>query len=147
MVFLKETSTQLTTFERRYDQDGKVWIQAVAHANLTALTGYMIIVNEFGNVTAAQADVEDYIYMGFPAAAVSSGAVAWLQIGGYVADIITPSLSIAVGHALSFSSGAIVDTNADYAGNPGEFAVCAVVSSSSTTQTVMLVPERFLTIT
>jgi hypothetical protein len=144
MVFFNEQSTQTTTFERKYDSDGKVWIQSVAHANLTAKTGYKVIVNEFGQITAAQADDQNYYYLAFPEAAVTSGDAAWLQIGGYIEDMVTPTLSVALGHALKMHDGAIADTGADYSGAAGEFAACSEASTSSATQKAMLVPERII---
>lgn len=141
------STTQLTSFEKRYDQDGKVFIQAVAHGALTAKTPYWVIINEYGQVTVALSDLAIRAYVAFPLAAVSSGATAWLQIGGYIADIVTPSLSVAVGHGLTLNTGAIADIGADYTGAAGEFAACAVASTTATTQTVILVPERVLSIT
>ena len=139
-VFGKST-TQYTTFEKRYDADGGVWIQAIAHGDLTAKTPYKVIVNEYGYVTAALADDTNRYYVGVPAGAVSSGDIAWLQIGGYVTDVVTPSLSVSVGHALSITNGAITDDAADYSGAANQFAACAAASTSSTTQDLMLIPE------
>ena len=129
------------SFEKRKDADGSVWVKAVAHAALTAKTPYRIIVNENGYVTAALANVTAQYYVGVPAENVSSGAEGWLQIGGLVEDMITPSLSVSVGHALKISAGAVADAGADFAGAAGEFAVCTEASSSSTTQSCILVPE------
>ena len=135
---------QKVSFERREDADGKVWVEAVAHAALTAKTPYKIIVNEYGYVTAALNQDTAMYYVGVPAEDVSSGDEAWLQIGGALSDMITPSLSVSVGHALKINgaTGAVADAGADYSGSTGEFAVCTSASTSSTTQDVILVPDR-----
>ena len=85
-----------------------------------------------------------YAYVGVPLAAVDSGDTAWLQIGGYLTGLITASLDIEVGNALNITSGAVADSAADYSGLVAEFAVAVVDDGAATTQTVMLVPERFL---
>ena len=141
MPSFAKSATQYTTFEKRYDADGGVWVQVQAHGNLTALTPYKVIVNEFGYLTAAIADDTTRYYVGVPQAAVASGAVAWIQIGGYVAGVVTPSLSGGVGEALSITNGVITDDAADYTGVSNQFAVFAVASTSSTTQSVILIPE------
>lgn len=135
---------QYNTFEKRYDADGKVYMKARAHGALTAKTPYKIIADEYGSLTGALADDTKYYYVGFPLAAVDSGADAWLQIGGYIDDMITPSLSVAVGHSLVMFGGAVADGGADYSGAGGEFAVCATASTTSETQDAMLIPERII---
>lgn len=144
---LGRTSSIKTSLAKRYDADQTVWIQAIAHGALTAKTPYKVIVNEYGYVTAALADDTTYYYVGVPAAAVDSGDLCWMQIGGPVEDMVTPSLSVAVGHALSLDGGAVADAGADYTGAAGEFAVCQTASSASTTQDALLVPERILSTT
>ena len=148
-VFSYRTSSdQLKVpFGRREDADGKVWLQVVAHDDLTALTPYKVIVNEYGYVTAALADDTNYYYVGVPAGAVDSGDICWVQIGGYIEDMVTPSLSVSVGHALKIDGGAVADAGADFSGGSSEFAVCTAASSSSTTQDAVLVPERILATT
>lgn len=142
-----DTSGQLgNTLEIRYDPDGTVWIQALAHAALTALTPYKVIANEYGWVTAATTTaVSGECYIGVaPAAGIASAAIGWLQIGGPVASMVTPSLSVSVGHALYISAaGAVADKGADYTGVAGEFAICYTASTTSTTQDVILVPKIY----
>lgn len=147
MPSFAKSSTQYTTFEKRYDADGTVWMQAYAHGDLTALTPYKIIANEYGSITAALADDTKYFYVGVPAAAVSSGDIAWLQIGGYLEDMVTPSLSVSVGHSLLLYDGAVADGGADFSGAAGEFAVNVEATSSATAHTVILIPERMLNTT
>lgn len=144
-VFFVPSSTQYNTFEKRFDANGKVFISARAHGDLTAKTPYKVIANEYGPVTAALAAEAAYTYVGVPLAAVSSGADAWLQIGGYLTGMITASLSVAIGHALTVTGGAIADAGSDYAGLVGEFAVNVSATTTATAHTVILIPERVLT--
>ena len=134
------------TFNRKYDSQGKVWMQAYAHGALTALTPYFIIANEYGRITAAITDVTKYVYIGVPQAAVAADATAWLQIGGYVVDMVTPSLTVTAGHGLYIYNGAVADIGADYSGAAGEFCVNTVTTAIGVEiHTVMLVPEQILT--
>ena len=123
-----------------YDADGKAWIYAIAHAELTALTPILVIVNEFGNVTLALGVARGYV--GIPEKTIASGALARLQIGGKVVDMITASLSTAVGHALTITSGAVADEGSDYTGAIREFCVNITETTTSTTHTVQLVPDK-----
>jgi hypothetical protein len=142
-----DLTKQKTSMALRYDSDGTVWIHARAAATLTAKTPVLVIADEYGRLTQALSDVTVYAYVGVPAAAAAQGDIVWLQIGGYCADLITPSLSMSVGHALSILDGAVADAGADYSGAAGQFAVAIVATTTLTTQTVMLVPERILTTT
>ena len=134
-------------YEFRYDSDGTVWAKVRAHAALTAKTPYKITINQYGYVSAALADETAYILVGVPAAAIASGEDGWLQIGGYCADVITPSLSVTAGHAFSILDGAVADSGVVFSGLAGQFAVCYTTSSSSTTQDMQLVPRVVLTTT
>ena len=140
MVF-ERSATQYVSFEWRYDCDGKVWTKAQAHDTLVAKTPYMILVNEFGQITAALADTTTFYLVGCPAAAAAAADEIWVQIGGYITSMITASLSVSVGHGMDINSGAVADNGADYSGEDGEFAVCTTASTTSTTQNAMLVPR------
>jgi hypothetical protein len=131
------------TFQWEYDLDGTVWVWAKSHAALVKNTGYKVIINENGYVTAAQADDVLHYLFGAPAkAAAAVGEWARIQIGGRITALITASLSVAVGHALHMYNGAIVDKGADYTGVSDEFAACVTASTSSATQDVMLIPRE-----
>ena len=136
------TDTLKASFLKRYDQDGTVWIEAIAHAALTAKTPYKVIMNQYGHVTAAIADDVTSYYVGIPAASCSIGDKVWLQIGGEISDVITPSLSVTADHAFSILDGDVTDVGAAYTGLPGQFAACTTTSTSSTTQDMMLYPEK-----
>ena len=144
MVFTKDTITY-APFEKAYDADGKVWMYAQAHGDLTALTPYLIIANEYGPLTAANASGAFYCFVGVPAKAWDSGDIVKLQIGGPVSDVVTASITGVVGYGFTVAGGAIAMTAGDYTGIVSEFAACTAASSSSTTQDMMLVPERILT--
>lgn len=147
MVIHGNVTQQPASFAKTVDADGKVWVEAVAHGTLVANTPYWIIINEYGPVSVALSDLAVYAYIGVPDKAYTSGDVAKFQIGGRVEALITPSLSVAVGHSLTINTGAVADGGADYTGAVGEFAACITASTTSTTQDVMLIPERFLSIT
>jgi len=133
-------------FQFRYDEDGTVWVKAQCHDDLTALTPYALVVNEYGWITGDLPASGYYIYVVVPPYAMSSGDEDWIQVGGYVASMVTASLSVEVGHGLTVNTGAIADIGADYTGAAGEFAICTTKSTTSTTQNVVLVPERIITI-
>ena len=139
------STTHYCTFEKRWDSDGKVWIQAQAGGTLVAKTPYQIIANEFGNITTAMADATTYVYMAVPMAAADSADILWLQIGGYIADMICSSDTFAIGDGIRKHNATVVSINADFSGAAGEFAVAAeLVSGADTTVNAMLVPERIL---
>jgi hypothetical protein len=142
---MQYTDTFKASFLKRFDADGTVWVQAIAHAALTAKTPYKVIVNEYGQVTAALADEAAYFYVGVPAYSCSLGDLVWLQIGGEVADMVTPSITSVVGNSLIVDDGLIGAGGADYSGAAGEFAV-ATEASTGTTHDAILVPERVLSI-
>lgn len=141
-------SLQSASFEPRYDADGRVWIQAVAGAALTAHTPYLVTVDENGYLAKAfTGTAAETGYIGVPDKAVSSGDVAWLQIGGRKTNLVTPSLSVAVGHALELHDGAVADEGSDFNWEANEFAVCVTASTSATSQDVILVPKIHTTTT
>jgi hypothetical protein len=145
-VAFNKSSTQYCTFEKRYDSNGKVWMQVQAHGTLVAETPYGIVVNEFGNLTQALPAANKYIYVGVPENAVASGAIDWIQIGGYKVAMITASLSTSVGHGLTVNTGAVADIGADFSGAAGEFACNTALTASATIHTVILWPEKIITI-
>ena len=141
-------TTVTTTQEIRYDADGTSWMQIVAHGDLTALTPYMVFPGQTGYVTAAISGAM-YGYIGVPAAAVDSGDTAWVQIGGRVDDMVTASLAVTAGHAMSMTTEAVADENNAWTGaiGAGEFAVCTTTTGSAqATQDCFLVGEKILTI-
>lgn len=135
------------SFVKRYDADGGVWMWVRASAALTSHTLYEINVDEYGPFARVKTDTDGhYCWLGVPHDAVADGDSAWLQIGGYMAAVISNSLdSGGVGYGIKLYDGAATTTGADYTGADGEYAVAVVDSAgASTSQTIMLVPERVL---
>lgn len=142
------TSTITTALQPRYDADGTVWMQVVAHAELTAKTPYLIFPGQTGRVSAAvTGTAAQYCYIGVPAETITLGDTCWLQIGGGCADMVTPSLSVTAGHALTMHNGAVADSGVVWSGAAAQFAVCSTTSTTSTTQDVFLIGEKILTTT
>jgi hypothetical protein len=140
------TDTLKASFLKRFDQDGSVWIEAIAHAALTAKTPYAVIVNEYGQVTAALADNTSRYYVGVPEASCALGDKIWLQIGGEISDVITPSITTVVGNSVSILNGAVAAGGADFTGAAGEFGV-ATEASTAAVHDLILRPELVLAAT
>ncbi len=139
MVFSR-TTAQYVPFEPRYDSDGTVWLKVQAHGDLTAKTCYKVIINEFGLFTAALANDTKEYYVGVPPAAISSGDVDWVQFGGYIADMVTESLSATAGYALRLYQGTVVQVSSDFSGAASQFAALADSESAAATHNAMLRP-------
>jgi hypothetical protein len=138
-----KTSTITTGISKTEDADGKIWLQAVAHGNLTANTPYKVQYGQTGLVTAALADDTHTYWVGVPESAVTSGDVCWMQIGGRVSSLVTASIDVdTAGHCIIIDGGATADGGA-YTGQGNAFALVRnVTSGASTTQDVQLIPER-----
>ena len=145
MLFIPDTYTYAPVTPFVDGSDGKMHVYAIAHAALTAKTPYFVLVNEYGHVTAAPSAIASYCYIGIPNDTYAIGERAQLQIGGYCADVITPSLSVAVGHAFGMGGGVVTDEGVDFTGLVNEWAVCCTVSTSATTQDMMLCGHMVLT--
>ena len=126
-----------------YDADGKGWMYAIAHGTLTAKTPYLILANEFGPVTSATTATYGGFIGVMPKDGVS-GTKVKLQVAGLVEDMITPSLSVSVGHALSIGTSVVADVAADYLEKAAEFGVCVTESTTSETQDVMLTAHHII---
>lgn len=139
------SATQYCTFEKRWDADGKVFMQAQAHGSLVAKTCYQIVANEFGRITKAVADETTYCYIGAPLAAALIADIVWLQIGGYIAAMTCTSDTFGIGQAIKKYNATIVCTDADFDGSASEFAVSAETDAvAATNVNAMLVPELIL---
>jgi hypothetical protein len=110
---------------------------AIAHTTLVKNTPYLIVANEFGPVTIATTAANGGM-IGVPDQAGVSGTKVRLQVAGRVTDMITPSLSMAVGHGLIIASDIVADDGNDYLEKVDEFAVAITASTTSETQDVML---------
>lgn len=145
MIFIPDTYTYAPVTPFVDGSDGKVYVYAIAHAALTAKTPYFVFINEYGHVTATPSAIASYCYIGVPNDTYASGDLAKLQIGGYCADVITPSLSVAVGNAFGMGGGAVTDEAVDFTGLVNEWAACCTASTSATTQDMMLCGHLVLT--
>lgn len=125
--------------------DGVDYTYAVAHATLTAKTAYRINFDEYGPLTAAiSGNTSRNFRVGVATAATTTGNIAKLAVRGYFQSMVTPSLSVAVGHALSLSGGTITDDGADYGSLAAQFAVCVTATTSKTHCSVYL-PGKYIT--
>ena len=114
----------------RDDGDGRIWVKATAHGNLTAKTMYMLLYDATGYVTKAlTAGVLTYRVV-VPLAAVSSGEDAWMVAAGPIEDCITANLDMTAGHAFIMNNGALTDAGAAPAGTAGECAVCLTTDAA-----------------
>jgi len=136
-----------TSFQQRYDSNGKVFINAIAGDTLTAKTPVGVIYNEYGAVTLALADTTLYYRVGVPIAGAAADASVWLQHGGYITDVVTASITTVVGYGIEIHDGTVALVSVDYSGVDAEFAVCTEVSGASTTHELMLVPRQILSST
>ena len=146
MVFHPDAYTYAPMTPFVDSSDGKMYVWAIAHGALTAKTPYFVILNEYGHVTEALPAASKYGYVGVATDTYATGDLAKLQIGGYCEDMITASLSTAVGHGLTCNTGAVADIGADFSGAAGEFACNVEDTSSSTTHTVQLCGHMIITI-
>jgi hypothetical protein len=139
------SATQYGSWEKIYNADGTVDMLIYSKVAATAKTPYYIIADEYGPCNLALTNAAIYGYIGVPYADYDAATkFARFQIGGLCEDVITASLSTAVGHALNITSGAVADSGADYTGIVAQFGVCVTATTSSATHDIMLVPERIL---
>ena len=135
-----------TRLEPRIDGNGKVFRQCLAHGALTALTPYRINYGQYGAVTAAMASAATYFRVVIPLEAVASNVVFEGQTGGYIANVVTPSISMSAGHAFSIA-GAIVTDDAAWAGDGNEFATSPTAQGTGTTKNMYLLDREILSAT
>ena len=134
------TTAHKAGFEITHSADGKVWAYAIAHDALVLNTPYLIIGNEYGAVTSATS-ASSAGYIGVADRAWDSGDYVFLQVGGPVTAMVTPSLTGVVGYGVTIASDIVALNSADYIGAAAEFAVFTAASTTATTQAVMLVPK------
>lgn len=144
-MLFNPTTTYLAPVTPFVEGNGNVYVYAIAHAALTAKTPYFIYVNEYGNVTAAASAIASYTYIAIPNDTYAAGDLCKLQIGGPCSDVITPSLSVSVGHAFGMGGGVVTDEGVDFTGLVNEWAACVTESTTSTTQDMMLCGHLILT--
>jgi hypothetical protein len=136
------TNSLKTSFLKRYDLDGSVWIEAIAHTDLVAKTPYRVTVNKQGHITVDMVSDIVYYYVGVPAKNCLEGGKAWLQVGGLCSDVITPELSVDEDDIFLAGSLGVTYTTGPYVGQTGAFAICTEDSVDSTVQQMLLIPEQ-----
>ena len=119
MEYVKTTYTR-TPIEPWTDSDGKMWVWAYAHAALTAKTPYKVVFDEYGFVTAALTTASGKCYIGFPQTTGVISTKVKMQVGGYIANAITPSLTGVAGYGCYLTGGVLGITGADYVGGSTE---------------------------
>lgn len=129
-----------TSLGFRYDADNTVWVKGTYQDDGVAKTPMTVQVDENGYVFTDLADNTNRYMLGVPDKAYATGVEGWIQVGGPCDDVITPTLSVAVGHAFGITDGALVDVGADYSGATTNFAICRTAGTSATTYDMLLVP-------
>ena len=138
----------------REDANGKRWIYAFAHGDLTAGTPYVAYEGydgsgDFGWKTMALVDTtlasttaatRVSHYVGVPDEAVSSGTWGWLQIGGKCLSVTTASITGTVGCMFRWKDASVANAGAGVSnsGFCADFAVCITSSSASTAHDMFL---------
>ena len=137
MVF-RTSSTQYTAMGFRYDDDGTVWCQAIAHAALTAGSMYRVIPYSYGLKTAAVASGTTLCMVGFPDKTYATGDLAWIQVGGAVADATTSSMTVSVDQHYGLTSGTFASIGSF---TTAVFAIGQTAATSSTANDFVLIPR------
>lgn len=117
------TSNQKATYEPRYDANGKIWRQAIAHGALTKNTPYVLTSDQYGPVTEANTAGNTYHRVIVPNKTIASDALFWGQTGGYIPVMETPALNINSNDGFDIYSDAITDAGA-FAEQANVFAIC-----------------------
>lgn len=122
----------------RVDDDGREFIQVEAAGALTAKTPYKIIMSGSGYITATLASGTTLCMYGMAEATYATGDIAWMQIGGYAADMITPSLVGSVDQYYGLTSG-VFQSIGTFTANV--MAIGTEAKAAGTTNTFMLIPK------
>lgn len=145
MVF-RESSNQYTPIGFRYDDNGNVWVQAVTHGALTASTPYKVVPGQYGWATEAVASGTARAMVGIPDQAWDTGDYAWLQIGGYVADVtLTSGTTYTAEEYVALVAGAFTSNADDNVA--GIFGVVAETATGAGDPDLMLHQTGFIDIT
>jgi hypothetical protein len=139
----------------REDADGKMWVYARAHATLTAKTPYLVYIGYDGYRTHAlwdttlasiSAGAGIGVYKpGIPDKAISSDTDGWMQVGGYVADVIVDkTLTSTVGNTWRWVDATITcSTNASLSAPMVDAYAIAYTSASATTTHNMFLMNKW----
>lgn len=138
MAAFRRSSTQYTAMQWRYDDDGTVWLQAIAHGALTAKTQYKIIFSSLGYKTLAVASGTTVCLVGYPDKTYATADIAWMQIGGALDDAVTAALTVSVDQYYGLTSGAFQSIGSFTA---NVFAMGATAATTATANDFMLIPR------
>tara|TARA_R100000315_G_scaffold59743_1_gene35741 strand:- start:406 stop:876 length:471 start_codon:yes stop_codon:yes gene_type:complete len=144
------------TIMPRVDSNGKTWLKAKAHGDLTAGTIYAIRGGASGLLTLAVADsgfgsetaaAHGNYYIGVPDDAVASGTFGWLQVGGNADSVTTTSTTGTAGMTFQWKDATIVGSGASDTAYVADFAVCRTSASASTSHDLFLLGRKVCGIT
>jgi len=138
MSVFRPSTTQYTAIDFRYDDNGTVHCQAIAHGALTAGTMYGITMSGLGYKTAAIASGTALRMVGVADASYATDAIAWLQIGGAIDGATTSALTVSVDQYYGLTSGAFQSIGSFTA---NVFAIGATAATSATSNDFVLIPR------
>ena len=152
MAFNTERGSFGGTVVPRIDSNGKTWIKAKAHGDLTAKVPYAIGGGASGLLTkaifdttfsSATAAVYSNYYVGIPDDTVASGTFGWLQVGGDVSSVTTPNSCTGVaGQTFQWKDASVIGSQAVDSAHVADFAVCTTSTDDSTTQHMFLLERK-----
>jgi hypothetical protein len=137
MIF-RTSTTQYTAMGFRYDDDGTVYVQAIAHGALTAKSMYRVIPYSYGYKTAAVASGTTLCMVGFAERTYATGDLAYIQVGGAIDDATTSSMTVSVDQAYGLTSGTFASIGSFTA---AVFAFGQTAATTSTANDFVLVPR------
>lgn len=151
MAFNTERGSFGGTVVPRTDSNGKRWIKAKAHGDLTSKTPYAIRGGASGLLTRAIFDTtmvsttaaaHANFYVGIPDDAISSGTFGWLQIGGDVESVVMSSTTGTVGATFQWKDASLVGSGATDTGYFADFAVCTTSASATSSHDMFLLERK-----
>ena len=132
------------TLEKRYDQDGTVYIKANAVGGATVNTGILVGKSATGWQTLALFNATTTalpkVFVGFPEQTLASGAVGWFQIGGALATAIISTTTATAGDMIKFSAAKLV-SGGDANQTANCFGTFVATAASGLTHSVFLFDE------
>lgn len=137
MVF-RSSDKQYTNMGFRYDDDGGVFVQAVAHGAITAGSMYLVIPYSYGLKTKAVASGTTLCMAGFAEKTVATGEIASIQVGGAIDDATTSALTVSVDQHYGLTSGTFASIGSF---TTAVFAVGQTAATSATENDFVLIPR------
>lgn len=154
MAFSAFDRTLARPLMERVDADGRIQIQAYAHASLTAKTPYGTYIaydgwrtGTLGSVTIVASDSVQFNAgrwkVCIPMVAASTADLVWVQTGGVASGTIGTATTLALGEFVEVSNSAVT-LGAATSAIPefNTFAICYTASSSTSVELLLL--NRFV---